>query len=72
MFFEFKIGNDVMLVNLSQVAQIKVAPPANELATVIFTFANGREEIVTISPAVVQRLYTAIPRPTIYGTGGMG
>ena len=72
MFFEFKVGTDVMLVNLAQVARIKVAPPSGELATVTFSFTDGREETVTLTPTVLQRLYTAIPRPTIYGSGGMG
>jgi hypothetical protein len=72
MFFEFKVGTDVMLFNLAQVARIKVAPPAGEMATVTFYFTDGREETVSLTPTILQRLYTAIPRPTIYGSGGMG
>lgn len=72
MFFEFKIGSDVMLVNLAQVTQIQVAPPVNDQAEVTFTFSNGQQQTVSLSPTVIQRLYSAIPRPTIYGAGGMG
>lgn len=72
MFFEFKIGGDVVLFNLLQVTRIKVTPPANDESVVTFYFTDGSEESVTISPTIVQRLYTAIPRPTIYGAGGMG
>lgn len=72
MFFEFKIGSDVMLVNLAQVTQIQVTPPVNDQAEVTFTFSNGQQQTVSLSPTVIQRLYSAIPRPTIYGAGGMG
>ena len=72
MFFEFKVGEDVVLFNLSQVTRIKVEPLSGELATVAFFFTDGREETVALSPTVLQRLFTAIPRPAIYGCGGMG
>jgi hypothetical protein len=72
MFFEFKIGTDVMMVNLSQITRIKVAPPGSEVVTVTFFFTDGHEETASLTPTVLQRLYTSIPRPTIYGAGGMG
>lgn len=72
MFFEFKIGADVMLLNLVQVTRIKVAPPAGELAAVTFYFTDGREETAHLTPTVLQRLHTALPRSTAYGSGGMG
>jgi hypothetical protein len=72
MFFEFKIGSDVFLVNLAQVTRIKVAPPTGEVAPVTFFFTDGREETATLSPMVLQRLHTALPRSTAYGSGGMG
>lgn len=72
MFFEFRVGVEVMLVNLAQVTHIKVAAPENELAPVTFFFSDGREETIPISPLVLQRLHTALPRSTAYGSGGMG
>ena len=72
MFFEFKIGSDVFLINLAQVTRIKVAPPTGELAPVTFFFTDGREETAQLSPTVLQRLHTALPRSTAYGSGGMG
>ena len=72
MFFEFRIGADVVLFNLAQVTRIRVTPPTADQTEVTFSFTDGREETVTLPPTVVQRLYTAIPRPTIYGSGGMG
>jgi hypothetical protein len=61
-----------MLVNLAQVTQIQVEPPVNDQAQVTFTFSNGQQQTVSLAPPVIQRLYSAIPRPTIYGAGGMG
>lgn len=72
MYFEFKIGSDVFLVNLAQVTRIKVAPPTGELAPVTFFFTDGREETAMLSPMILQRLHTALPRSTAYGSGGMG
>jgi hypothetical protein len=72
MFFEFKVGADVMLFNLAQITRIKVAPPSGEMIAVTFSFTDGREETVSLTPTVLQRLNTALPRPTIYGSGGMG
>jgi len=60
------------MINLPQVTRIKVQPPAGELSAVTFYFTDGREETVPFSPTVLQRLNTAIPRPVIYGSGGMG
>ena len=42
------------------------------LVTVTFFFSNGREETVSVSPMVLQRLHTALPRSSSYGSGGMG
>jgi hypothetical protein len=72
MFFEFRVGKDVMMLNLAQVTRIKVEPPTNDLATVTFFFTDGGEQTVPLSPTVLQRLNTALPRPVIYGSGGMG
>jgi hypothetical protein len=72
MFFEFRVGAKVMLFNLTQVTEIKVEPPVEDLAEVTFFFADGRAETVSLSPTILQRLNTSIPRPTIYGYGGMG
>jgi hypothetical protein len=72
MFFEFKVGADVLLFNLTQVTRIRVAPPANEMLVVTFYFTDGHEETVPLTPMVYQRLNTAMPRPVIYGSGGMG
>jgi hypothetical protein len=71
-FFEFKVGADVVLFNLAQVTRIQVAPHSGEHALVTFFFTDGREESVPLQPATLQKLYTAIPRPSIYGSGGMG
>ncbi|MBY0457423.1 MAG: hypothetical protein K2V38_08810 [Gemmataceae bacterium] len=72
MFFEFKIDGRVVLLNLALVTRITVDPPNAECAHVHFTFTDGREEAISLSPVVVQRLYTALPRPAIYGGGGTG
>jgi hypothetical protein len=72
MFFECKIGSEVRLINLAQVAHIKITPPSDDLSTVTFYFTHGGEETVRLNPTVLQRLSTAIPRPSMYGTGGMG
>ena len=72
MFFEFRVGADVVLINLAQVTHIKIAPPEGELAPVTFFFGDGREETIPLSPLVLQRLHTALPRSTAYGSGGMG
>jgi hypothetical protein len=72
MFFEFRVGAEVVLFNLSQVTHIKVAPLSGEQVTVTFFFSNGREETVSVSPMVLQRLHTALPRSSSYGSGGMG
>ena len=72
MFFEFRIGAEVVLVNLAQVTRVKIAPPSGELAPVTFCFTDGSEEIVMLSPMILQRLATAIPRSVSYGSGGMG
>jgi hypothetical protein len=71
-FFEFRIGAEVMLVNLAQVTRVKIAPPSGELVPVTFYFTDGHEEIMMISAMVLQRLSTAIPRSMSYGSGGMG
>ena len=55
-----------------QVTRIKVTPPSGELIAVTFFFTDGREETVSLSHVVLQRLNTALPRPTIYGSGGLG
>jgi hypothetical protein len=72
MFFEFKIGADVMLVNLDQITRIRVQPPAGEIANVTFFFTDGTQQTVTLSPTILQRLHTALPRSSNYGAGGMG
>ena len=72
MFFEFKVDGEVVLVNFAQVARIKVGVQSGELAPVTFFFTDGREETVAVTPIVLQRLYTSLPRPTGYGSGGMG
>jgi hypothetical protein len=72
MFFEFRVGADVMLVNLAQVTRIRVEPPSGELAAVTFYFTDGREETATLTATVLQRLNTALPRTMIYGAGGTG
>jgi hypothetical protein len=72
MFFEFKVGTDVMLFNLSQVTRIRVAPYTGELSTVTFYFADESEETVALSPTILQRLHTTLPRSVAYGSGGMG
>lgn len=72
MFFEFRVGADVLLLNLAQVTLIKVAPLSGELVNVTFFMTDGREETVSISPMILQRLHTALPRSSTYGSGGMG
>jgi hypothetical protein len=72
MFFEFKIGTDVMLFNLSQVTRIRVAPYTGELCAVTFYFTDESEETVSLSPTILQRLNTILPRSLAYGSGAMG
>lgn len=72
MFFEVRIGADVVLFNLALVTRIKIGPPADDKATVTFFFTDGGEETYTFTPSVVQKLNMAVPRPTTYGSGGMG
>lgn len=72
MFFEFKVGPEVMLFNLSQVTRIRVAPYNGDLCAVTFYFTDEREETVSLSPTVLQRLNTILPRSLAYGSGAMG
>jgi hypothetical protein len=72
MFFEFKVGPEVMLFNLAQVTRIRVAPYNGELCSVTFYFTDEREETVSLSPTILQRLNTILPRSLAYGSGAMG
>ncbi|MBN9120016.1 MAG: hypothetical protein J0I06_12775 [Planctomycetes bacterium] len=72
MFFELKVGPDVLLFNLSQVTRIRVAPYTGDLCAVTFHFTDESEETVSVSPTVLQRLHTTLPRSMAYGSGGMG
>jgi hypothetical protein len=72
MFFEFKVNGEVVLFNLAQVTRIQVSPHSGEHAEVAFCFTDGRQESVPMTPMTLQKLYQAIPRPAIYGSGGMG
>jgi hypothetical protein len=72
MFFEFRVNGEVALFNLAQVTRIQVTPPADDKSVVTFFFTDGRQESVPMSPSTVQKLYQAVPRPAIYGSGGMG
>ena len=72
MFFEFKVGTDVMLLNLSQVTRIRVAPYQGEMCAVTFYFTDESEETVSLSPTVLQRLHTTLPRSLAYGSGALG
>jgi hypothetical protein len=72
MFFEFKVGGDVMLLNLYQVTRIKIGPQKDDQAAVTFYFTDEREVTVSLSPTILQRLHTTLPRSLAYGSGALG
>ncbi len=72
MFFEVRVDGQTVLFNLAQVTRIKIAPQSGEQTAVTFCFTDGREETASLNPTVLQRLHTALPRSSAYGSGGMG